>query len=91
MVQFEVYDENVRCVRRENLKFKDAKNTLLEIESIGVEEVIVFCPYTENRVAVRTGGSCNYYFRFTNNQMEKLSDLFVRLNGGKAPEHNWYY
>ena len=90
MVKFEVYDETVTCIRRNNLKMKEAEETLLVIESIGVEEVIVFCPYTSNDVKIRTSGNCNYNFKFTNNQMKKVHDLLVRMNGGVEPENKWY-
>lgn len=93
MVKFEAWNkETVQNERRANLKFKDAKDTLLTIESIGIESIVIFCPYTRNDVMVRTGakGTRNYKFTFTNKQMKEIGDLLCELNGGKKPEWKWY-
>lgn len=90
MVRFEVYDETVTCIRRENMPYATAEDTLIVIESIGVEKVVVFNRWTENDVKIRTSGKCNYNFKFTNKQMDKVMDLLVRLNGGNKLEQKHY-
>lgn len=90
MVKFEVWqNEKFQCIRRSNLKIKDAKDALITIQSIGITDVTIFNRWTENKVMVKTIGDCNYTFKFTNKQMDSLKELFIELNNGIEPEMKW--
>lgn len=98
MVKFEIWN-NTRFTteKRENLKFKEAVDVLKTLlkhkntfKNFDIKTVDIYCPYTENRVYVRTTGKYNYHFKFTNKQMKKVNDLLVELNNSNELNHCWY-
>lgn len=90
MVKFEVWNnKKFECERRNNLKFKDAVETLKVIGSNNIICIQNYCPFTRNDIKVRCE-DFSYNFTFTNNQMKKINKLLVELNHGEEPEWRWY-
>ena len=93
MVQFEVWNtQRFTTERRTNLKYEDAVTTLNNLfgADFNIIRIDWSCPYTENRVMIRTNGDFNYHFRFTNKQMKNVMGLLVDLNNGNDLEKRWY-
>ena len=86
MVYIEVWSNNGCREHWENTTFDKAVDFLKKISP--VEKVVIFERWTSPTVKV-VGDTYNFNFRFTTNQLEKLMDFLVELNGGKIEERTF--
>ena len=94
MVLYELWDNKKHMnIKRETIKYSEAEHLLEYIKNrtwLNITNIQVFCPYTENRVAIRTDGKCDIFMKFTLKQYRKITPLLVEMNNGEELEHRWY-